>query len=186
MAEFNPVKSRLMPSLLDRLTDDDPGNPKEAEARQVLKEVEWLKNIRRDLEWLFNAASLESALPEKAKLDAYDPRPDDPVKVNYLKESVLNFGILDISGQTASSIKTADPLIEKRLRLAILNFEPRILPATLKIDVRASDQFNHNALSFDIRGDLWMQPSPLPQHWKTDVDLETGAVNISEKNEKKG
>ena len=88
----------------------------------------------------------------------------------------------DLAGQTASRIKTANPNLEKRLRQAIETFEPRILPASLKIDVRGSEQFNHNALSFDIRGDLWMQPSPLPQHWKTDVDLETGAVSVSERN----
>lgn len=167
------LKNRLLPSLLDRLTDEAPGRQEESFAQQVLSEEAFQETIRRDLRWLFNATSLESA----DNLDGFDS-PGNPKMPNYLKQSVLNFGIQDFSGHTASSMKTAD--IQTRMRQAILHFEPRIMPDSLKIEVHASGQFNHNALSFDIRGDVWMQPSPLPQHWQTNVDLETGAVDIDQ------
>jgi len=172
MADAIPIKSRLLPSLLDRLTDEEPRNPVESLARQVLQEEAFLGNIRRDLQWLFNAVSLEAAVD----LDGFDFRDEFNRPRNYLKESVLNFGIQDLSGHTASSVKAAH--LENRLRLAVAHFEPRLLPGSVKVDVQAREAFNHNALSFDLHGDLWMQPSPWPQHWKTDVDLETGAVRV--------
>lgn len=37
---------------------------------------------------------------------------------------------------------------------------------------------NHNALSFEIEGDLWAQPVPLRLLLQTDVDLESGHVRV--------
>lgn len=169
-------KNRLLPPLLDRLTDNEPGKQAERIEKQVLSKDEFLKTVRRDLQWLFNATSFES----QQNLDGFDSMDHQ----NVLKESVLNFGIQDFCGHTASSIEISE--IQTRMRQAIRHFEPRIVPGSLKIEVKSGGQFNHNALSFDIRGDLWMQPSPLPQHWKTDVDLETGSVNVEGAVEFKG
>jgi type VI secretion system protein ImpF len=169
----DPVKSHLLPSLLVRLTDDEPKNKQpEPVSKQVMNEEEYLKAFNEDLQWLFNATSLEASVD----LDRYDFVDENGQTRNYLKESVINFGIQDLTGHTASRVKTNK--IEERLRLAIEYFEPRILLDKLKIEARRTDQYNQNALSFDIRGELWMQPSPWPQHWQTDVDLETGSVTV--------
>jgi len=37
---------------------------------------------------------------------------------------------------------------------------------------------NHNALSFEIEGDLWAQPMPLRLLLQTDMDLESGHVRV--------
>jgi len=34
--------------------------------------------------------------------------------------------------------------------------------------------------NLEIEGDLWAQPVPLRLFMKTEVDLETGSINISE------
>ena len=39
-------------------------------------------------------------------------------------------------------------------------------------------EMNHNALSFEIEGDLWAQPVPLRLLLQTDVDLESGHVRV--------
>ena len=47
-----------------------------------------------------------------------------------MRRSVVNFGLPALSGQTASSLDVTD--LTRAIREAILDFEPRILPATLR------------------------------------------------------
>ncbi|CAG0985229.1 hypothetical protein ANRL3_02407 [Anaerolineae bacterium] len=164
MAELTS-QERLQPSLLDRLTDDEPRAKQESREQRVLSVRRLRQSVLRDMAWLLNAVSLESV----QDLENYPEA----------KDSVVNFGIPDLSGHNLSPSDI--PEIEKRIRRAILDFEPRILPNTLKIKVITSDQFNHNAMNFDIEGDLWMQPLPLRLYLKTQVDLETGSVEITDK-----
>jgi type VI secretion system protein ImpF len=39
---------------------------------------------------------------------------------------------------------------------------------------------NHNALIFEIHGELWAQPVPLELFLKTEIDLETGDFAVTE------
>lgn len=164
MAELTS-QERLQPSLLDRLTDDEPDSKQESRDQRVLSVRRLRQSVLRDIAWLLNAVSLESV----QELENYP----------YAMDSVVNFGIPDLSGHNLSPSDI--PSIEKRIRRAILDFEPRILPNSLKIKVITSDQFNHNAMNFDIEGDLWMQPLPLRLYLKTQVDLETGSVEVTDK-----
>ena len=65
---------------------------------------------------------------------------------------------------------------------AILTFEPRILPATLQIRtlLEAGDLDHHNVIGVEIHGELWAQPVPLEFLVRTDFDLETGKVRITD------
>ena len=38
----------------------------------------------------------------------------------------------------------------------------------------------HNAMSFEIEAELWAQPVPLRLYLKTEIDLETGRVKLSD------
>ncbi|MFM8332892.1 MAG: type VI secretion system baseplate subunit TssE [Candidatus Methylumidiphilus sp.] len=164
MAELLPTE-RLQPSLLDRLCDDQPTHREESREQRVMSVRRLRQSVLRDLGWLLNSVSLESA----ENLHDYPE----------VASSVLNFGIPDLSGHHISSADVGQ--LEQRLRKTILQFEPRILPDTLRIKATATEQFNHNALGFDIEGDLWMQPVPLRLYLKTQIDLETGTVDVIDK-----
>ncbi len=87
---------------------------------------------------------------------------------------MLNYGLPALSGATASTI---DPLVlQARVRQAILDHEPRILPNTLNVEVLISDMQmdHHNQIGFRITGQLWAQPVPLELLLHTDIDLDTG------------
>jgi type VI secretion system protein ImpF len=85
----------------------------------------------------------------------------------------------DFTGQTASSMDLAT--VEKLIRQAILHFEPRILPESVRVRARANqDQLNHNAITFDVEGELWALPLPVRLFLRTDVDLEAGNISIVE------
>lgn len=160
------VQDRLQPALLDRLRDDDPTNSKEPVESRVLSRGSLREAVLRDLSWLFNTAQLGSS----ESLEAFPEA----------RRSVLNFGLPVISGQTISSV---DPVVlESQVRQAILDHEPRILSKTLRVEALMSDSpiEQHNQISFRITGQLWAQPVPLELMLHTDIDLETGRVDVRE------
>ena len=160
------VQDRLQPALLDRLRDDDPQNQKEPVEARVLSRTRMREAVLRDLSWLFNTAMLGSS----------EPLADYP----QVRRSVLNFGLPVMSGETISSI---DPVaLEAQVRQAIIDHEPRILAETLRVEALMSDApiEQHNQISFRITGQMWAQPVPLELLLHTDIDLETGRVDVRE------
>jgi type VI secretion system protein ImpF len=163
MTELTP-QDRLQPSLLDRLTDDEPRKRSESRAQRVLSTSQLRECVRRDLAWLLNTGSLG----QTQDLEAYPE----------VVKSVVNFGVNDLAGRNIRRKDIAE--IERSVRRAILNFEPRILPDTLRVEAVAADEMNHHALTFLIEGDLWAEPLPVQLFLKTEVDLETGTATIVE------
>ncbi|MBP0943513.1 type VI secretion system baseplate subunit TssE [Pseudomonas alliivorans] len=156
------LRERLQPSLLDRLTDDEPGNPQESPDKRVLSLNQLKASVLRDLAWLLNTTSL---------LDA------DATLHTPAGTSVINYGLPALAGNSASSVDVS--LLESLIHRAIVTFEPRILPHTLHVKAHVGrDEMNHNAMSFEIQGDLWAQPVPLPLLLRTELDLESGHVRV--------
>lgn len=164
MAELTP-QERLQPALLDRLTDEEPDTTVEARDRRVLSMRKLRESVLRDIAWLLNTGNLEqledlSAFPEVAR-------------------STLNFGTRDLSGLTSSMAKMAE--LERLVRRAILDFEPRVIPGTLKVKaIGASEEMSRHALSLMIEGDLWAHPVPLHLLLRSEIDLETGNMSVTE------
>jgi type VI secretion system protein ImpF len=163
MAELTP-QERLQPALLDRLTDDEPDKKVEPREKRVISKQRLRQAVLRDLAWLFNATRL-------AGRDALTGYP-------HAERSVINFGLPALSGETASTLDVIG--LEGRIRQAIIDFEPRIDASTLQVQAVMSDlqMDQHNVISVEIRGNLWAQPVPLEMLLRTEVDLETGSVEI--------
>lgn len=164
MAELVP-KERLQPSLLDRLTDDEPDRAVESRDKRVLSPYRLRESVRRDLSWLFNTTNLASVV--------------DLEKHPQVESSTVNFGLPDLTGRTAGSIHI--PTLEKLLRRAIWEFEPRLLKDTVRVKlIRDTNNYSPNALVFTIEAELWAQPIPLRLFLRTDVDLETGEIAVTD------
>jgi type VI secretion system protein ImpF len=164
MADLTP-QERLQPSLLDRLTDEEPDESQEARNRRVLSISRLRESVLRDLAWLLNSTNMV--------------RENLAVEHPHVAKSVLNFGLPDLAGLTSSTIDVAE--IERLVRQAIWDFEPRILRHSLRVRAHGSDdQMNHNALVFEITGELWAQPVPLELFLKTEIDLENGEFSVNE------
>ena len=158
-------KERLQPSLLDRLTDDHPERKQESREQRVLTIQKLRDCVLRDLRWLFNTVNL-SAIQD---LSLY---PD-------IEHSVINYGMPDLAGHTASSVEVHS--LERLLKQAILNYEPRLIRKSVKVKLKvAESRMNHNAMTFDIEADLWAEPIPLHMYLKTEIDLEIGDVNVTD------
>ena len=157
------IRDRLQPALLDRLTDSAPAERSEPEDRRVMNKTQLRQAVLRDLAWLFNASQTNPNWSEQ--------HPE-------LAGSVLNFGLPPLSGQRLSKIDISQ--LERTIKRAILDFEPRILPQTLQVRALESDSVldMHNRIDFEIRGHLWAQPVPLEILLRTKLDLEAGQVEV--------
>jgi type VI secretion system protein ImpF len=159
-------KERLQPSLLDRLTDNDPEKKQESRDTRVLSPSKLRDCVRRDLAWLLNTTHVQAT-------QALDDYP-------LVAHSVLNFGMPDLAGRTTSGVDTS--VLEQSIRRAILDFEPRLVAKSLRVKLFVEErQMNHNAMSFDIEAELWAQPLPLRLFLRTAVDLESGTVEVTDR-----
>jgi type VI secretion system protein ImpF len=159
------LKERLQPSLLDRLTDLYPDKSKESSSQQSMSQSQFKEAVIRDLGWLLNSVALEVC--------------EDLDRFPEVKRSVLNYGLPDLSGHTSSTIDVRS--VEKSIRAAIQQFEPRIIRNSLKVKVYSKpDAMSHNSLVFEIAGAVFGQPSPFQVVLKSELDLECGEFQLTE------
>ncbi|WP_399679098.1 type VI secretion system baseplate subunit TssE [Xenophilus sp.] len=163
MADLS-VQERLQPSLLDRLVDHAPDQQRESDDKRTLTRQALRQAVLRDLNWLFNATA--PGLDERRHPQA--------------ARSVLNYGLPMLSGQFTSSIQRVS--MEQALKNAIVQFEPRILPRTLEVELvmEGSALDSHNRIGLTIRGMLWAQPVPLEFLMRSRIDLEEGRIEVED------
>ena len=160
-------RDRLQPALLDRLTDDEPEQRAEPGQPRTMTRQRFRQAVLRDLAWLFNTTRLESGSSLAA--------------APYAQRSVINFGLPALSGRTATTLDVTD--LARGIKQAILDFEPRILPATLEVRTlidEAGMLDHHNVVGVEIQGQLWAHPVPIELLVRTEIDLETGRVEIAD------
>ncbi|CAB3828257.1 type VI secretion system baseplate subunit TssE [Achromobacter anxifer] len=158
------VRDRLQPSLLDRLMDNDPAKREEPREHAMLTHEALRAAVLRDLRWLLNTVNLQTT----QDLSAHRP----------VAASTLNFGVRAMAGKRMSEIDWID--VEESIRDAIAAFEPRILDSSVEVRCvsDAGTLEHHNVLSLEIRGMLWCVPQPLEFLFRTDIDLESGHMDL--------
>lgn len=160
-------QERLQPALLDRLIDDEPDKTEEPRESRVITLRRLREAVLRDLTWLFNcSAHVEGEIDS----GLYPEVPD----------STINYGLPPLAGNTASSVSGLH--LEQAIREAILRFEPRMVPETLQVRALLTERSldHHNQIQVEIRGSLWSVPVPIELLLKTQLDLESGQVEVRE------
>lgn len=172
MAEAS-ARDNLQPALLDRLLDDAPLEKSESREERVITRARLRACVLRDLGWLFNTTAPSGSVEAGDETRDFSDWP-------YLRQSVLNYGLPALSGRLVSGLDLTE--LERAMRDAILAFEPRILPDTLQVTgIPPQDPHrHHNVITMQISGQLWAQPYPLELLIKTDLNLESGDVQLAE------
>ncbi|MFK7751573.1 MAG: type VI secretion system baseplate subunit TssE [Sedimentitalea sp.] len=156
------LSERLQPSLLDRLTDTDPGNFKETRESRVI-DVSRLRDIvQRDLSWLLNTTNIESTFDEEAFPN--------------VARSVLNYGLAEASGEFSTTRRAE--LIRRSIENAIAVHEPRIIPGSVEVALTPDENSNDMSVALTIRADMWAQPLPMELYLRSKVDVTTGEVSV--------
>jgi type VI secretion system protein ImpF len=158
------ARDRLQPSLLDRLMDDEPARREEPRESSMLTHAQLREVVLRDLRWLLNTVNLETT--------------DDLSPYTHAAGSVVNFGVRALAGKRMSEIDWID--VEDSIRQAIAAFEPRILDSSVEVRcvTDTGTLEHHNVLSLEIKGMLWCVPHPLEFLFRTDIDLESGHMDL--------
>lgn len=153
----------LLPSLLDRLIDDDPGQSRDpAYARgQVLQDL--VAAVARDLEDLLNT---------RRRCTQW------PATLTELERSVVGYGLPDLMGGDLASPGGRESFrrtIERTIRV----FEPRF--KTVKVElVEAADEIDRT-FRFRIDAILFAQPVPAPVVFDSQLEPATGGINVKGK-----
>jgi type VI secretion system protein ImpF len=156
------LAERLQPSLLDRLTDEEPSKKTEDRGRRVLDIGRLREIIRRDLAWLLNTNNIENLVDLEAAPN--------------VARSVLNYGVREVAGEYSTGYRAE--LIRKSILRAIETHEPRIIPGSAVIELRTEESKGEMLVAFDIHADMWAQPMPLELYLRSKVDVTTGEVSL--------
>jgi type VI secretion system protein ImpF len=155
----------LLPSILDRLLDDEPDSHVES-ARSRAQLLRDLKQcVRRDLENLLNSRWRCSIWP-----------PD----LDQLDSSLLNYGTPDFSGVNMGSAAAREELrgvLEKIIR----RFEPRFKRVSVRLLDNSDGARPDRTLRFQIDGLLHAEPAPERVQYDTEVETPTGQVHVGDR-----
>ena len=157
---------RLQPALLDRLCDDEPEKRQETLEHSGVSKGRLKRTVLRDLVWLMNTTCHNT----DGQLNNYPE----------IRRSVINYGIPVLSGKNFSGVDWRE--LERSIHEAILVFEPRILPDTLRVKALLPTDLmgHHNLLQFELRGELWSMPFPIELLIRSELDLETGLMTLTD------
>jgi type VI secretion system protein ImpF len=188
----SPRHESLKPSLLDRLTDEDPASKEESRSQRVLTPTRYLEGVLRDLRWLLNTRThlLDTpvtARPVRAARSLKGPEePGNEMVLGDFPEvskSVLAYGVPDLSGVMTANLIMGE--LSKTLEEAIRVFEPRVNPSTLRVRPLSDlgdrpEGAGLAIIGFEIKADVFMDPIPEHLHLKTIIDLETGECQFAD------
>ena len=149
----------ILPSLLDRLVDLEPGKRSEAAMARALTLAQMKVSVRRDLEWLLNS-----------RRTPVEP----PASAGELRRSVYYYGLPDVTGLAISSLEDHHKLAAS-LESAIAAFEPRLLRAVVTVQGAESER---RQLRFQIEALLRAEPAPARVHFDTTLELSTGRYEV--------
>ena len=159
------TNTQLMPTLFDRLRDDAPSREHESPSAYAVTPSQMRDIVQRDLAFLLNTTNAEDVVDRQRYPEA--------------GASTVNFGVPPLAGSYLSQRKWED--IERIIRRAIADFEPRLLPETVTVQplMKEGAHDHFNVLLFEIRAMIDLKPYPLELTVQSSVDLETSRMSIT-------
>lgn len=152
----------LLPSVLDRLIDEDPNVPHEP-IRPVGSLLSDIKaNVRRDLEWLLN-----TRLYHDQSLDAYPE----------LRRSLVTYGLPDFSTVLLGSTEHREAF-RATVQSAIERLEPRL--SRIAVEISSTGEAHDRTLYLKITAVLLVEPDPVPLLFDSRIQALDRAVRLRE------
>jgi type VI secretion system protein ImpF len=137
-------------------------NPEPA-GQRVISMRQLRESVLRDLAWLLSTASYDT----ERSLSAWPE----------VERSVFNFGLPSMAGLGIASFNAA--AAAARLKKAIEAFEPRLSHVSVTSETE-SGSMDRNALVFRVEAELWGQPTPQRLLLRTQIDIESADVVITD------
>lgn len=154
------ARANLLPSVLDRLLDDDPEASRDA-PRTGAQQLAALRNaVRRDLEALLN--SQRRCISPPPGLDELEP-------------SVVQYGVPDfLSAFAADSAFRED--LRSALEATIRRYEPRFV--SVEVTLRDNGDYLDRTLRFRIDALMYAEPAPEPVSFDSQLDPASHSFSV--------
>ncbi|MFT5095512.1 MAG: type VI secretion system protein ImpF [Planctomycetaceae bacterium] len=155
-----PSRQPLVPSILDRLIDDEPGHQREdtKQRYQIIRELK--ESLQRDLEQLLNTRwRCKQWPPEHSELDV----------------SLVNYGIPDFTGVHFTSAERQQELRDV-IETVIHNYEPRL--SEVSVEFSTGREHEDRTCQFRIDALLMVDPAPEPVSFDTTLEPVTGDFSV--------
>lgn len=158
-------KQQYLPTLLDRLVDDEPKKQHEAFDHTFYDARTLRRLVQRDLAAILNCSNIDREL--------------DSIRHGLVAKTVANYGITPLPGTPVA--QNSWRIMEKNIRDAILRFEPRIIPESLMIHcLQGKDKsFRSTQMLFEIRGLIYWEPHPIDLCLNGSYDRECERIELS-------
>jgi len=152
----------IVPSLLDRLIDEDPGQALEIVPLPAVRLEQVKAAVRRDLENLLN-----TRLYRRVPLDAYPE----------LARSVVNYGLPDFSTVLLGSAEHREHF-RRTVQATIERFETRLRRVQVTLAPTAEEY--QRSLHLKISALLMIEPAPVPLLFDSRVRAHDREVKLRE------
>ena len=151
-----------LPSVLDRLLDDNPEDQAESPSAMYFDLRRFKQAVARDLEALLNSRCIDL----NEEIERYP----------YARNSVVNFGIIDLS-----SLSLLNPddraLLRDKIRVTIERHEPRLDKVRVALDAPKDLE---RMLCFRVDAVLKVHPNKPPVTFDAMLQLSSNSYHISE------
>lgn len=131
--------------------------------RRGAEEAVLKRDLAVDLMSLVNTIDLDSAM-EISDLD-------------YVKRSVLNFGLPDLSRLTSLEVGVDE--VGRYLKEALLAHEPRLRPESIHIEKGTEVSDETHRVSFAVSAEMACSPLDLPTEFVAEVDIGSGNLRLT-------
>jgi len=121
------------------------------------------RDLATDLMSLVNTIDLGSAI--------------DISDLDYVKRSIVNFGLPDLSALT--SLEMGVDEIGRHLRNALLAHEPRLRPESIHIEQSTQVDDESHRVSFSVSAEMACNPLDLPTEFVAEVDIGSGNLRLT-------
>jgi type VI secretion system protein ImpF len=131
--------------------------------RRGANEAQLRRNLEIDLVQLANTINLSACM--------------DVDDLEYVRKSVLNYGVVDLSNLTSEDIRVQR--IPQQLARALLNHEPRFVPETMDVQLREDFDDVNQKLRFEINAEMACKPVDIPLEFIAEIDVGSGKMKFS-------
>jgi type VI secretion system protein ImpF len=151
----------VQPSLLDRLTDEQPKEAADRTTTRDASERAYRMSVQRDVEFLLNTRC--------TMIHAGIEFPE-------LRHSVHQYGLPDTSGLSFSNVEGRQELTEN-IAETLRRFEPRLMNVVVKLT--DANQVTAPQVRFSIAATLRMDPSPEQIVFDTVLEIASGTYDVA-------
>jgi type VI secretion system protein ImpF len=133
------------------------------ERREGTNEETLRRHLSNDLASLMNTISLDAMV--------------DLTDYPYIQKSIINFGFSDLSSLADRGFAAAE--MSRFIRETLIRHEPRLIPASIEINVNKDAESVTQRLTFDISADMVASPVDVPLDFVAEVDMGAGKIQMT-------